>query len=215
MPTVERGILIAIEGIDGSGKSTLARNLTELLNQQNLATILTKEPGGTALGKQLRTMLQEKPIPMTPKAEFFLFASDRAQHMEEYIQPQLAQKKIIISDRMGDSALVYQGYGRGLDRTMINTINRWAMNTVQPDLTIYVKVDFATAFDRMARRNETPSSFEQEKKEFFNRLINGFDELYATHENVLIIDGQQPSEIVTQHAYEQLMKWMKQCRIVR
>ena len=136
--SLQSGLLITIEGIDGSGKSTLAKNLTTYL-QREYETVLTKEPGGSALGKQLRTLLQTQPVPITPLAEYLLFAADRAQHFHEVIIPNLKKGRIIISDRMADSSIVYQGYGRGLDREKIKYVNQWAMQGVQPDITFYVQ----------------------------------------------------------------------------
>lgn len=87
------GILIVVEGIDGSGKSTLAKNIAERLIEQNIPTVSTKEPGGTKLGAQLRPILQNRPYYLCPKAEFLLFAADRAQHFYDLVLPELAQKK--------------------------------------------------------------------------------------------------------------------------
>jgi len=209
MSHLARGVLIALEGIDGSGKSTLAKNLANFFQQKTVPVVLTKEPGGTLLGKRLRTVLQEKKFPVSPKAEYLLFAADRAQHMQELIQPSLEKNMMIISDRMGDSAVAYQGYGRGLDINLIKTINAWAMNTIKPHLTLYVKVDVTTALNRIIARNEKPTSFEQEKKNFFQRVIDGFDTMYAHRDDVIIIDGQQSQEHVTSQAVEKVTSWLK------
>lgn len=210
---LSRGILIAIEGIDGSGKSTLAKSIAQQFTLQNIPTILTKEPGGTTFGLRLREILQNADIPRSPKAEFLLYAADRAHHFHELITPALAQKKVIISDRMADSALVYQGYGRGLDRDMIALINQWAMDAIQPDLTIYVRVDVATAWQRILQRNETLTAFEQEKKDFFDRLLIGFDELYRNRSDVIFLDGTvTPNELLTL-ATTQLLPWINTFQI--
>jgi dTMP kinase len=215
MPQLQRGVLIALEGIDGSGKSTLAQNLTTFFHTQTFPVVLTKEPGGTLLGKQLRSVLQEKKVPVSPKAEYLLFAADRAQHMEELIQPSLEKKMIVISDRMGDSAIAYQGYGRKLDIPMIKTSNLWAMNSIKPDLTIYVHIDLATSLQRIAARNETPTSFEQEKKDFFQRVIMGFDEMYKNRDDVIIVDGQLSKEEVTSQTLEKVLSWLKSNQFLR
>ncbi len=129
--------------------------------------------------------------------------------MEELIQPAIKKNMMVISDRMGDSALVYQGYGRGLDRSMIGSTNTWAMNNIKPDLTLYVKVDLNTALARIAERNEARTSFEQEKKDFFQRLITGFDELYKDQQNVFILDGHQTREDISHHATQKVLTWLK------
>ncbi len=180
MITLNRGVLIAVEGIDGSGKSSLVKNLSALLEKAGLPVRTTREPGATPLGKQLRTLVQEKSVAICPEAEFLLFAADRAQHMHEIVLPALAQNKIVISDRMKDSSLVYQGYGRGLDRTFINTVNSWTMQNREPDLTLYVNVDIQTASERIKKRNEKLTSFEKEHAQFIQKLIDGFNDLYYT-----------------------------------
>jgi len=203
--TKTHGFLIALEGIDGSGKSLLAKTLYSYFSNQR-KVLLTKEPGGSVLGKQLRIILQEHTKPIDPKAEFLLFAADRAQHFSEVILPHLKNNYMIISDRMADSSLVYQGYGRGLDTQLINTVNAWAMQNIEPDVTIYVKIDAATAVKRCSTRTTKLSRFEQEKTDFFEKLIKGYDELYAHNKNVIILDGSQKPELVAQQAQQELLQ---------
>lgn len=215
MLTLKKGILIAIEGIDGSGKSSLAKNIYESLLNQKYEVLLTKEPGGTQLGQQLRQLVQEKKMPICAKAEFMLFATDRAQHFHELIGPELSKKKIIISDRMADSSLVYQGYGRGLDKTMIETINTWVMNNIKPDITIYVKVSANIAVQRILARNVELTSFEKEKHEFIDKLVYGFNKLYKNRNDVIIIDGNQSMEQVTHQATMALITWITQQKLIQ
>lgn len=210
MINLKKGILIAIEGIDGSGKSSLAKNLYQELLNQKYPVLLTKEPGATPLGQQLRSLVQEKKVAICPKAEFMLFATDRAQHFEELVIPTLNQNKLIISDRMSDSSLVYQGYGRGLDIQTIRMVNAWVMNGINPDITIYVKVSADVAAQRILARNAALTSFEKEKQDFIQKLITGFDTLYKNRNDVIIIDGNQSPENVTQHATMALISWIKQ-----
>lgn len=199
------GILIALEGIDGSGKSVLAKNLYNYF-AKHTKVLLTKEPGGSDLGKQLRTILQEHTQPIDPKAEFLLFAADRAQHFTQVIIPHLQQNYMIISDRMADSSLVYQGYGRGLDKDIIKKVNAWAMQNIKPDLTVYVQIDAATAAERFTSRNTKLSRFEQEKTVFFEKLIAGYNELYQHEEHVIIIDGSQSPAAVAAQAQQEISK---------
>jgi dTMP kinase len=210
MHTLQKGILIAIEGIDGSGKSSLAKNLYQELLNQKYPVLLTKEPGATPFGQHLRALVQEKKVAICPKAEFLLFATDRAQHFHEVIIPHLAAHKIIISDRMADSSLVYQGYGRGLDIPMINTINSWVMNGITPDLTVYVKVLPDVASQRIMKRNAELTSFEKEKKDFIQTLVDGFDALYKDRKDVIIIDGNQTFQDVATQATNAVISWISQ-----
>jgi dTMP kinase len=210
--TLNRGLLIAVEGIDGCGKSTLAKSLASFFTQQQLPTLLTKEPGGTPLGQVVRHAIHEKKGAVCPRAEFLLFAADRAQHMEHVIEPHLRKGYVVISDRMGDSSLVYQGYGRGLEHSMIMTINQWAMKSLKPDITIHVKVDVAVAMQRIIARHEKMTAIEQEAHEFFEKLSNGFDQLYARRTDVIAIDGNQTVENCYVQATEKLSTWINNNR---
>lgn len=205
---IKQGILISLEGIDGSGKSTLAKNLYEGLKHRGLPVILTKEPGATSLGKQIRTMVQEKTMPICAKSEYLLFAADRAQHFHELIIPALQKNHIVISDRMADSSLVYQGYGRGLDIDMISKINAWAMNERQPDLTFYVKVPVEVALERLKARNLELTSFEKEDLSFMQRLSNGFEMLYKNKNHVITLDGQESPEVLAQQTTTIFEQWL-------
>lgn len=215
MQTVTKGTLISIEGIDGCGKTTLAHNLAQALSAMNLPVILTKEPGGTGLGTQLRSLVQEKKVAIGPKAEFLLFAADRAQHFNELIVPQLQLNKIIISDRMADSSLAYQGFGRGINLDSIKTINKFVMNGIEPDLTLYVRTSAQTAATRIAQRKQALTSFEKEKIDFMNKVVAGFDEIFKNRENCMTIDGEQSIETITNQALAHVTQWMIKKQILK
>ncbi len=209
LPILPAGRLISLEGIDGSGKSSLAQFLARELAQLEYPIVLTREPGATPLGQQIRKVLQERPCPVYPEAEFLLFAADRAQHMAQIVEPALHKGTIVLSDRMADSSRAYQGFGRGLDEQFIAQVNAWAMKQRTPDLTIYIQVDYETAAQRIAKRNEQRTSFEQEEAGFFKRIINGFNILFKDRSNVLILDGNQPFEVVADQALRSVTTWLK------
>lgn len=203
------GTLIVVEGIDGAGKSSLVKLLGKALATTHIPIVITKEPGGSALGVELRTLLQHQPIPITPRAECLLFAADRAQHFADIVIPGLRDGAIVLSDRMGDSALAYQGYGRGHDLTMIQTLNKWTMHGITPHITIYLKIPLEIAYARMHKRNNKPTVFEKEDHSFMNRVANGFDTLYATQtQNLLILDATQSLETLVIHATRYIMDWL-------
>ncbi len=205
MSPLVKGILIAIEGIDGSGKSTLAHNLFAALQQQ-FDTVLTKEPGASELGKEIRHIIQTQTLPLTQRAEYLLFAADRAQHFTELIIPALEQKKLIISDRMCDSSLAYQGYGNGLDLEMILIINQWTMHNITPDITIFVRVPVEVALERAKKRGSL-SAYEQ-RTDFLHRVADGFEELYKNRNDVIIVNGMESTKTLTNQVCTAIEQWI-------
>ena len=202
---LKNGLLIAIEGVDGSGKSSLARNISSALETE-YSTVLTNEPGGTELGKEIKKILLQQHGPVTPKTEFLLFAADRAQHFNDLILPRLTEGNIVISDRMGDSSICYQGYGRGLDIEMIKKINHWATQGKKADLTFFLEIDIEEAFKRIKGRKLDLTNFEE--KEFMKKVQAGFKEIYKNDESVKIIDATLTEKELTAKAlkviYERL-----------
>ncbi len=199
------GFLVAFEGIDGSGKTTLSRLVYNALLERSIPTLLTKEPGGTPIGQKIRALVHEQVL--TPQAECLLFAADRAEHIHHVIRPALAEGKIVLSDRMADSSRAYQGYGRGIDLTFINTITAWVMQGIKPDLIIYCKIDATTAFNRIAQRKQELTIFEREKRLFFERVIQGFEQIYsADRQDLMILDAHLPSETLCTQALQELHK---------
>lgn len=208
MKPIKCGTLIAIEGIDGSGKSTLAGKLYNQLTNESIPAVLTKEPGATKLGSQLRSILHEKPFDICPKSEYLLFAADRAEHIHSVVAPALNKNNVVISDRMGDSSIVYQGYARGLDITMIEAINRWAMNYIQPDLIFYIQLSAEQAMERIKCRNTTLTSFEKEGKPFIEKLTLGFNTIFKNQPNVIWLDGTKSSEELKEIIFKNLSSWL-------
>ncbi len=200
-------MLICIEGIDGSGKSTLAKTLKSPLEEKGYEVVLSKEPGGSVLGKHLRELLQMQPVPINSISEFLLYASDRAQHITEIVKPALLRGAIVITDRMADSSLVYQGYGRGINKERIRMVNEWALQGIKPSLTLYVAIDSETSTQRLKNRKNL-SVFDKEKKEFVERLIQGFNELYENRKDVITLDGTLPPEQLSSEARKAIDQWL-------
>ena len=202
------GLLLTLEGIDGSGKSSLAAYLADKLPTSGYSVLLTHEPGATQLGKQVRTLLHTRNFAVNSQAEFLLFAADRAQHIQEVIAPALAAGKLVISDRFADSSVAYQGFGRGLDIPFITCVNTWAVQGIMPDLTLYLKIDYATALERLHKRNQALTAFEQEKADFFKRVIYGFEELFKHRCSVITLDATAPVEQVHEQAHSAVITWI-------
>jgi len=214
METLSRGILLSVEGIDGSGKSTLANNLKKSLLKKEFPVLLTYEPGDSEIGKEFRKTLQERPIPICDKTEFLLYAADRAEHFQNLVIPALKENKLIISDRLHDSSVAYQGYGRGLDQEIIKKVNSWAMQGLEPDLTLYIKIPLKVALERLKKRKGRPTSIEQEKEAFTKKVINGFDTIFANRSNVLTLDGQQDADMLAKTAHANIIRFLKDKKII-
>ena len=197
MKKISGGFFVCVEGIDGSGKSVFSHDLAHTLTERGYSVVLTREPGGTPLGERIRDLLFDKKTPPCAKSEFLLFAASRAQHCQDLIQPALTQGSVVISDRMADSSLVYQGYVRGLSLELIRSVNAWAMGTVTPRILFYLKVDAATAFARVTSRKIAPSDFETSIVPL-QKAIDGFNAVFAGNPHVITLDATQKQEQVLQ-----------------
>ena len=141
-------MFITLEGIEGSGKTTLIENLADVFRTLNHEVLVTREPGGCALGRELRQMLLNPETEICPEAELFLFLADRAQHVAEVIRPALKRGEVVLCDRYADSTVVYQGYGRGLDIEKLRSLNDVAIGGLWPDRTFVLDMDPADALKR-------------------------------------------------------------------
>ena len=207
MKKIPGGFLICVEGIDGSGKSVFSRHLAQELTKADYPVLLTREPGGTALGERVRDLLFDAKTPPCPKTEFLLFAASRAEHFHKLIEPTLAEGSIVISDRMADSSLVYQGYVRGLSLDLIHSVNEWTMNYVTPAIVFYLKVDAKTAFNRITQRSAIHCDFETSLVPLEKAII-GFDSIFASRMNVITLDAKQTPEIILEQGLIALKKFL-------
>lgn len=173
--------MITFEGIEGCGKSTQARLLAQRLERLGRPCLLTREPGGTRIGREIRkVLLNPGHGRMAPEVELALYFADRAQHLRELIRPALEEGKIVVCDRFTDSTLAYQGYGRGLARTLLRSLDRALTGEFRPRITVLL--DFppedglkrARLRDRVTRQSRREGRFEQERLEFHRRVRLGY-----------------------------------------
>jgi dTMP kinase len=185
------GLFITFEGGEGCGKSTQSRLLLKKLEQQNIPVVLTHEPGGTALGNELRKALKRKRgSSVSPQAELLLFAASRAQLVAELIHPALEEGKVVICDRFTHSTMVYQGYGRGLDFTAIKMVNNMATGYLNPDLIILLDI---SPEQGLARKRSLKDRFELEDLSFHRRVREGYLKMAAAEpDRWLVIDASLP-----------------------
>ena len=187
---------ITFEGVDGAGKSTHLAWFADVLRQRGLNVIVTREPGGTPLGEQLREILLNQPMSIGTEA-LLMFAA-RLEHIEQVIKPALHAGKWVISDRFSDASFAYQGGGRGLDWDKLSRLEQWVHPDLQPDLTLFFDVPVGVARQRLAN-NTSLDRFEQEQADFFERVRAGYHKrIRQNPQRYAVIDGAQPLEKVKQ-----------------
>jgi len=181
-----RGRFLTFEGIEGSGKTTQITRIAERLHAAGEDLLVTREPGGTALGRRLRAVLLEVDAnPIAPFAELMLYVADRAQHLAETIEPALAAGRAVLCDRYVDATLAYQGYGRGLSLDGIRTLHSAPPLDRRPDRTILLDLDPRIGVERARHRNReldiehAEGRFEREHLEFHRRVRDGYLALAA------------------------------------
>lgn len=184
MPLRPHGKFITFEGLDGVGKSTQLENLAAWLRRLNIDVITTREPGGTALGEKLRTvLLSSRTSGLSPLAELALMFADRAQHVEEQILPALERGQWVLCDRFTDSSEAYQGGGRELGSELVRQLHQSLCHDLQPDLTILMVSDVMRTVARARRRNleqsrrnqeDDENRFEKENRAFYERVLAAY-----------------------------------------
>ena len=164
------GKFITIEGSEGVGKSSNIAFIENYLKQVGKNIVLTREPGGTELGEQLRgILLDARNKSISDDTELLLMFAARAQHLDQVIRPALAEGKWVICDRFTDATYAYQGGGRGIPESRIESLENWVQNELQPDITFLLDMSVEDGLKRAGQRSE-PDRFEQEKMEFFNNV---------------------------------------------
>jgi dTMP kinase len=173
------GVFITFEGLDGCGKSTQMELLAEALRERGYVVLVTREPGGTAVGEATREILLDpRSKGMSPRAEALLYSAARAQLVDEVIRPALMDRQIVLCDRYLDSSLAYQGYGRGLGTDDIITLNAWATDCLFPDLTLLLDLPDSLRTSRLAA---VPDRLEAEDESFHKRVAAGYEALLHDH----------------------------------
>lgn len=195
------GTFITFEGIDGSGKSTQMRLLANFLREQGSEVVVTREPGGTAVGVRLRAALLDAQELVDPLTELLVFAADRAQHVRRLLRPALELDQIVISDRYADATIAYQGAGRGFRPELISEIVALATEGLKPELTLLFDLTVAEASLRTRRRSESnrkgakADRLDAEDEAFHTRVRNAYLELAAAEpERFRIIDAGGSAE---------------------
>ncbi|HLW61542.1 MAG TPA: dTMP kinase [bacterium] len=200
-PLPSRGIFITLEGPEGAGKTTQGRLLADYLRGGGREVVCVREPGGTAIGERIRTLLLDPAhCDMTPCTEMLLFAASRAQLVREVVVPALRAGRWVVCDRFVDASLAYQGVGRGLDVEVVRSVNAAATDGLAPDLTVLLDIDPATGLARAraktdvsARTRGAGDRMEQEVLAFHQRVREGFLSLAQKEpQRIAVIDARGP-----------------------
>ena len=196
---------ITFEGVEGSGKTTQISRTGKWLQKAEIPCLITSEPGGSLLGKELRSLLLNRTsLRIGERAELLLFAADRAQHVEEVVIPALNEEKVVICDRFSDATIAYQGSGRGLDLGMIDTINNFASSSIKPDVTLLFDLSVQIGLERVAGRAVDPEGgavgvdrFERERVDFHQKVRDAYRRIAEKEpRRFRIIDASQDADVV-------------------
>lgn len=166
------GVFITLEGPEGAGKTTQLRLLSRYLEDSGIEHVITRDPGGTALGKPIRRILLNSESEVHPLTELLLYEADRAQNVSEIIVPNLRAGKVVFCDRYTDSTAAYQGFGRGIDQELIDLLNGIATNGLKPDLTILFDIESSEGLSRLHPSGH--DRLEREALDFHRRVRQGY-----------------------------------------
>jgi dTMP kinase len=198
---------ITFEGTEACGKSTQVQRLKMRLEQSSVPVLVTREPGGTAIGESIRELLQFAPhsSAMAAETELLLFAASRAQLVREVIEPALRRGVCVISDRFFDSTTAYQGAARKLNQRVVEQLNQFAVDDCRPDITFVLDVDLPIAERRLQSHARRADRMEQEPHEFYRAVRRGYRDLAAHEPNrVILIDASRPVEQIADEVWQVL-----------
>ncbi len=207
-------MFITFEGPDGSGKTTQLERLMPVLAAYGMDTVRTREPGGTFIGDQIRSVIMNmKNKSMHPRAEILLFCASRAQLVEELIRPSLAEGKLILCDRYADSTMAYQGYGHGLDRDALTRLLDFATGGLKPDLTLLFDISAEAGLRRRLTNHEEWNRMDDYALQFHERVRNGYLAMAAAEpERWAVINADRTPDEIHADVVSVLMKKLKKTR---
>ena len=189
------GVFITFEGGDGSGKTTQIELLKSWLEERGHTVVVTREPGGTDLGNELRDIILHRKGFIAPRAEALLYAADRAHHIHTLVAPALERGDVVVQDRYLDSSVAYQGAGRVLDPTEVRDVSLWATENLMPHLTILLDVPADVAKQRQDSDERAYDRLEAEAEDFHQRVRESYQRLAdAEPERFVILDGTEGIE---------------------
>ncbi|MGN1276665.1 MAG: dTMP kinase [Floccifex sp.] len=208
---MKQGIFLTFEGNDGSGKTTVCLKIKEELEKRGYPVIYTREPGGSKIAEDIRSiLLNTENVQMDSKTEALLYAASRRQHLVEKVIPALKENKIVLCDRFVDSSLAYQGYARGIGLDEVWNINQFAIDSYIPQKTFFLSVSMETGQKRMNIRGDK-NRLDLENIEFHLKVREGYDTLIQKYnDRIVVIDAEGDKESVFQDTLKEVMKVISQ-----
>ena len=195
----KKPLFVTFEGIEGSGKSYQCRKLYNELRNKNLSVILTREPGGTKSAEKIRKVILEDYFASDSKEKFskytdtLLYLAARNEHVQNIIRPAISKKKIVICDRFIDSTLAYQVFGKGVSKNFVDSIHKFILGSIKPDLTFVLKVNISKALQRLKKRKEK-NRYDKFSKNFYIRVQNAFIKIARKNaKRYCIVDNSEDS----------------------
>ena len=198
----KKSLFVTFEGIEGSGKSYQSRKLYKNLKKRNISAILTREPGGTKSAEKIRKVILEDYFHHDTKGKFskntdtLLYLAARNEHIENKIKPAIAKKKIIICDRFVDSTLAYQVYGSGVNKRLVNSVHKYILGNIKPDLTFILKVKISKALQRLKNRKRK-NRYDKFSKNFYIKVQNAFLKLARKNQKrYFVLDNSKDTNVI-------------------
>ena len=212
---MKKGFFITLDGPDGCGKSTQSKLLVECLKKEGFKVVHTREPGGTSIAENLRKIILNPNFKISPITELMLYEASRAQHTKEIIEPSLRAKKIVVCERYTDATSAYQGYGRGLDLSIVEKLNQIATGGLRPDFTLFLDVPIQEGLKRARKEKKDFSHgkgdrLEQENFGFHQKVRKGYLALAKKEpQRIKLISGNGTIQQIHQKICDEVMKKLK------
>ena len=198
----KKSLFVTFEGIEGSGKSYQSRKLYKNLKKKNISVILTREPGGTKSAEKIRRVILDDYFHHDSKEKFnkntdtLLYLAARNEHIENKIKPAISKKKIVICDRFVDSTLAYQVYGKGVNKKLVNSVHKYILGNIKPDLTFILKVKISKALQRLKNRKRK-NRYDKFSKNFYIKVQNAFLKLARKNQKrYFVLDNSKDSDVI-------------------
>ncbi len=207
----DKGLFITFEGGEGSGKTTLIKALEKKLSEMNIGYLVTREPGGSTIAEEIRSIiLDKKNTMMDPRTEALLYAASRRQHLAEIVLPALKEGKLVLCDRYLDSSLAYQGYARGIGIDEVYAINEFAIDQTMPDMTFFLDLKPEEGLKRIVlHRSDEVNRLDLENISFHHKVYDAYRILLKKYpERILSIDASLSVEEETEIVLSHLLKKM-------